>query len=108
MKFHGFEPKSDPNIENELVELIKCSEIAKAINQEPFVTILERQYRPHLVMAIVITFFQQVTGINNIAFYTLVLFQSVDFGSDSALIDAIILRLVNLESILVTTTKFTF
>lgn len=90
------------DVEPELNDLIKLSEKAKA-DQEPFVTIFERQYRPHLVMAIAIPFFQQLTGINIIAFYAPVLFQSVGFGSDSALIAAIILGLVNLASILVST-----
>ncbi|PON83066.1 Sugar/inositol transporter [Trema orientale] len=91
------------DVEAELAELVKCSEVAKAANREPFLTIFERQYRPHLVMAIGIPFFQQVTGINIIAFYAPVLFQSVGFGNDSALIAAIILGLVNLGSILVST-----
>ncbi|CAK9186428.1 unnamed protein product [Ilex paraguariensis] len=94
---------TNTDVEPELVDLISSSEIAKTINQEPFVTIFGRQYRPHLVMAIAISFFQQVTGINIIAFYAPVLFQSVCFGSDSALIAAIILGLVNLGSILVST-----
>ncbi|TXG52806.1 hypothetical protein EZV62_021975 [Acer yangbiense] len=94
---------TDTDVETELSELVRSSEVAKAAIQEPFVTILERQYRPHLVMSIAIPFFQQVTGINIIAFYAPVLFQSVGFGSDSALIAAIILGLVNLCSILVST-----
>ncbi|KAK3033894.1 hypothetical protein RJ639_033529 [Escallonia herrerae] len=91
------------DVEPELADLVKSSEIAKAINKEAFVTIFERQYRPHLVMSIAIPFFQQLTGINIIAFYAPVLFQSVGFGSDSALIAAIILGVVNLSSILVST-----
>lgn len=91
------------DVEAELAELMKCSEIAKAANQEPFMTIFERQYRPHLIMAIAIPSFQQLTGINIIAFYAPVLFQSVGFGSDSSLIASIILGLVNLASILVST-----
>ncbi|CAM8983338.1 unnamed protein product [Rhodiola kirilowii] len=93
----------DVNVEDELADLVKASETAKAAKQEPFVTIFERQYRPHLTMAILIPFFQQLTGINVIAFYAPVLFQSVGFGNDSALIAAIILGLVNLGSILVST-----
>ncbi|KAL5559004.1 hypothetical protein UlMin_035215 [Ulmus minor] len=93
----------DTNVEAELAELVNCSEINKSAKQEPFVTIFERQYRPHLVMSIAIPFFQQLTGINIIAFYAPVLFQSVGFGSDSALIASIILGLVNLGSILVST-----
>jgi predicted MFS family arabinose efflux permease len=94
---------SDTDVEAELAELKRSSEVAKAAHREPFVTIFERQYRPHLVMAIAIPFFQQLTGINVIAFYAPVLFQSVGFGNDSALIAAIILGLVNLGSILVST-----
>ncbi|KAK2984645.1 hypothetical protein RJ640_006628 [Escallonia rubra] len=93
----------DTDVEPELADLVKSSEIAKAINKEAFVTIFERQYRPHLVMSIAIPFFQQLTGINIIAFYAPVLFQSVGFGSDSALIAAIILGVVNLGSIVVST-----
>lgn len=94
---------SDSDVEAELTELIRCSEATRAASREPFMTIFERQYRPHLVIAIAIPLFQQVTGINIIAFYAPVLFQSVGFGSDSALIAAIILGLVNLGSILVST-----
>ncbi|XP_052200924.1 sugar transport protein 5 [Diospyros lotus] len=91
------------DIEAELADLVKWSEMAKAAREEPFVSIFERQHRPHLVMAVSIPFFQQVTGINIIAFYAPALFQSVGFGSESALIAAIILGLVNLGSILVST-----
>lgn len=91
------------DVEAELGGLIRSSEVAKAENREPFLTTLERQYRPHLVMSIAIPFFQQVTGINIIAFYAPVFFQSVGFGNDSALIAAIILGLINLCSILVST-----
>ncbi|WCJ44471.1 Sugar transport protein 5 [Euphorbia peplus] len=94
----------EQEVDNELSELIKANEIAKSAQEVPFLTIFERQYRPHLVMAICIPFFQQVTGINVIAFYAPVLFQSVGFGKDSALLAAIILGCVNLGSIMISTT----
>ncbi|PIA63859.1 hypothetical protein AQUCO_00201288v1 [Aquilegia coerulea] len=87
------------NIEDEFIELLKSSEDSKLLTNEPFTTIFQRQYRPHLVMAVLIPFFQQLTGINVIAFYAPVIFQSVGFGSNSALVSAIILGLVNLGSI---------
>ncbi|KAF8404594.1 hypothetical protein HHK36_009481 [Tetracentron sinense] len=93
----------DSDMETELAELVKSSEAIKAANEEPFRTILERQYRPHLVMAVAIPFFQQLTGINVIAFYAPVLFQSVGFGGKSALIAAIILGMVNLISCTIST-----
>ncbi|KAM6543916.1 hypothetical protein CsatB_008363 [Cannabis sativa] len=94
----------ESEVEAELAELVKRNEMAKAVagqEESPFLSILERQYRPQLVMAIGIPFFQQVTGINIIAFYAPILFQSVGLGNDSALIAAIILGLVNLGAILV-------
>ncbi|CAI0410329.1 unnamed protein product [Linum tenue] len=94
---------ANADVEGELDDLVKSVDVAKAANQEPFVTILERRYRPHLVMAVLIPFFQQVTGINIIAFYAPVLFQSVGFGKDSALIGSTILGVVNLGAILVST-----
>ncbi|KAG5544025.1 hypothetical protein RHGRI_016696 [Rhododendron griersonianum] len=92
------------DIEPELSDLIRSSEIAKAVNQEPFATILERQYRPHLVMAIAIPFFQQTTGIKIFAFYAPILFQSVGFGHDSAFLAAIVVGLVEMGSILASST----
>ena len=94
---------SSIDVEPELEELIKWSKIAKSVEQEPFKTIFERQYRPHLVMAIAITFFQQLTGINVVAFYAPNLFQSVGLGHDAALFSAIILGAVNLASIVLGT-----
>ncbi|KAI9107104.1 hypothetical protein K1719_022632 [Acacia pycnantha] len=91
------------DVEGELEELVKWTEKSKGLPQEPFCTIFERQYRPHLVMAFAIPFFQQLTGINVVAFYAPNLFQSVGFGNDAALLSTIILGLVNLASILVST-----
>ncbi|XP_075083351.1 sugar transport protein 5-like [Nicotiana tabacum] len=94
---------NNTEIEAKLPDLIKSSESARASNEEPFVTIFKRRHRPHLVMSIAIPFFQQMTGINIIAFYAPVLFRSVDFGNNSALLGAVILGLVNLGSILLFT-----
>ncbi|CAN1794406.1 Hexose carrier protein HEX6 [Linum perenne] len=40
-------------------------------------TILKIKYRPQLVMAVAISFFQQVTGINVISFYAPLLFRTI-------------------------------
>ncbi|XP_054799128.1 sugar transport protein 5-like [Prosopis cineraria] len=94
---------SAADVEPELDDLVKRTEKSKALQQEPFTTIFERQYRPHLVLAIAIPFFQQLTGINIVAFYSPNLFQSVGFGNDAALLSTMILGVVNLASILVST-----
>ncbi|KAB2598480.1 hexose carrier protein HEX6-like [Pyrus ussuriensis x Pyrus communis] len=60
------------DVQAELDDLIKANNISKNI-KHPFKKILERKYRPQLVMATAIPFFQQVTGINVISFYSAVL-----------------------------------
>lgn len=46
----------------------------------------QRRYRPQLVMAVMIPFFQQVTGINAIAFYAPELLRTVGVGESAALL----------------------
>jgi len=91
------------DVEPELQQLIQLSQVSKAMQKESVRTIFEEQYRPQLVMAFAIPLSQQLTGINIVAFYAPNLFQSVGFGNDSALLSAVILGLVNLASILVST-----
>lgn len=92
---------SSIDIQPELEELIKSTKIAKSVQQEPFKTILKREYRPHLVMAFAIPFFQQVTGINVVTFYSPNLFRSLGLGHNAALLSAILLGVVKLASILI-------
>ena len=94
---------SNIDVEPELEELINWSHNAKSMVQESFMTIFERRYRPHLVMAIAIPLFQQLTGINIVAFYSPNLFQSVGMGHDAALLSTVILGIVNLASLILST-----
>ncbi|KAF8662114.1 hypothetical protein HU200_056306 [Digitaria exilis] len=50
--------------------------------------LLERRYRPQLVMAVMIPFFQQVTGINAIAFYAPVLLRTIGMGESASLLSS--------------------
>lgn len=93
----------ESDTEAELKELISYSEATKAAGREPYKAIFQRRYRPHLVLTVAIPSFQQLTGINIVAFYAPVLFRSIGFGSDKALLGAIILGVVNLSSTLVST-----
>ncbi|XP_022748835.1 sugar transport protein 5-like [Durio zibethinus] len=94
---------NDSDTESELNELVTHNEAIKAANQDPYKLIMQRRYRPHLVLTIAIPSFQQLTGINVIAFYGPVLFRSIGFGSDGALIGGIILGTVNILSTFVST-----
>ena len=88
----------DSDTEAELNDLISYNEASKAATQQPYKTIFQRRYRPHLVLTAIIPSFQQLTGINIVAFYAPVLFRSIGFGAGGALIGALILGLVNLGS----------
>lgn len=57
-------------------------------------TILKKRHRPQLVMAIAIPFFQQVTGINVIAFYAPLLFRTIGLGESASLLSAVMTGVV--------------
>ncbi|THU45158.1 hypothetical protein C4D60_Mb02t14930 [Musa balbisiana] len=82
------------DIHDEYRDLVAASEESKLV-RHPWANILKRKYRPQLTMAILIPFFQQLTGINVIMFYAPVLFQTIGFGSNASLMSAVITGLVN-------------
>ncbi|XP_043719952.1 hexose carrier protein HEX6-like [Telopea speciosissima] len=86
------------DVQTELDDLIKASEISKTMEENPFKKILQARYRPQLVMAIAIPFFQQVTGINVISFYAPLLFRTMGFGESASLISAVVTGLVGTSS----------
>nr|GEU80500.1 hexose carrier protein HEX6 [Tanacetum cinerariifolium] len=84
------------NIQPEFSDLVTANEIAKTI-KHPFRNILRQKYRPQLVMAILIPFFQQVTGINVISFYAPILFRTIGFGESASLMSAVVTGSVGLS-----------
>lgn len=88
------------NVDNEFNDLVEASDAAKQ-SKQPWKDLFERKHRPHLVIVILIPFFQQLTGINVIMFYAPVLFKTLGFGSDAALISAVVTGLVNVFATLV-------
>ncbi|XP_073005738.1 sugar transport protein MST3-like [Typha latifolia] len=82
------------DIAEEYNDLVAASEDSKQI-KNPWGNILRPKYRAQLTMAILIPFFQQLTGINVIMFYAPVLFRTIGFGGDASLMSAVITGLVN-------------
>ncbi|XP_006644257.2 sugar transport protein MST8 [Oryza brachyantha] len=76
-------------------DLVAASEASKAI-VNPWSTLLERRYRPQLVMSLLIPTLQQLTGINVVMFYAPVLFKTIGFGGTASLMSAVITGLVNM------------
>ncbi|KDO40084.1 hypothetical protein CISIN_1g043907mg, partial [Citrus sinensis] len=73
------------DVKAELNDLIRASSTSKSITQ-PFKNIIQRKYRPQPVMAILIPFFQQVTGINIVGLYSPVLFRTLKLGESTSLL----------------------
>ncbi|XP_061979087.1 hexose carrier protein HEX6-like isoform X2 [Populus nigra] len=85
------------DVEAELNDLIQANSTSKT-NEHPLKNIIRRKYRPQLVMAIAIPFFQQVTGINVIAFYAPVLFRTIGQGESASLMSAVVIGVVGTGS----------
>ncbi|KAL3825385.1 hypothetical protein ACJIZ3_021414 [Penstemon smallii] len=85
------------DVELELHDLIKASDMSKSI-KNPYKNIIRRKYRPQLIMSIAIPFFQQVTGINVIAFYATILFRTIGFGESASLMSQIVTGVVGMGS----------
>ncbi|KAG9154447.1 hypothetical protein Leryth_026727 [Lithospermum erythrorhizon] len=83
-----------PSVDDEFNDLVAASEASKQVIH-PWKNILQRKYRPQLTMAVLIPFFQQLSGINVIMFYAPVLFKTIGFESDASLISAVITGGVN-------------
>lgn len=88
------------DVDEEFNDLVAASEASRQV-EHPWRKLLERKYRPHLSMAILIPFFQQLTGINVIMFYAPVLFNTIGFGDDASLMSAVITGIVNVGATLV-------
>ncbi|XP_057417317.1 sugar carrier protein C-like [Lotus japonicus] len=82
------------DVDEEFSDLVEASEASMQV-EHPWRNLLQRKYRPHLTMAILIPFFQQFTGINVIMFYAPVLFSSIGFKDDASLMSAVITGVVN-------------
>ncbi|URE38332.1 Sugar transport protein [Musa troglodytarum] len=79
------------DVEAELEGIEPSVEESSKLEEGAFRRIVRRRYRPCLVMSVAIPMFQQLTGIVVVAFFSLVLFRTVGFGSDAALMNAVIL-----------------
>lgn len=77
------------DIDEEFNDLVTASVASNQV-ENSWTNLLKQKYRPHLTMAILIPFFQQLTGINVILFYAPVLFSTIGFGSEAALMSAVI------------------
>ncbi|OEL20814.1 Hexose carrier protein HEX6 [Dichanthelium oligosanthes] len=87
---------ADVDVGDELDDIVAANGAAAATGEGDGLRMIlfERQYRPQLVMAVMIPFFQQVTGINAIAFYAPVLLRTIGMGESASLLSAVVTGVV--------------
>jgi len=87
----------------EFADILAAAESDRRNEEGAFRRILRREYRPYLVMAVAFPVFLNLTGVAVTAFFSPILFRTVGFESDAALMGAVILGAVNLGSTLLST-----
>lgn len=76
------------DVQQELDDLIEAS--SNTNHGHPLRDLLlQRKYRPQLVMSIAIPLLQQMTGINVVGFYAPVLFRTIGLGESASLLSAV-------------------
>lgn len=88
------------DVDEEYQSLVNACEFARQV-KDPYRRLMKPESRPPLVIGLLLQLFQQFTGINAIMFYAPVLFQTVGFGNNAALLSAVITGSVNVVSTLV-------
>ena len=85
-------------VDKEFEDLINASNKIAMSDNNSFKQILKCKHRPQLVMSIAIPFFQQVTGINVIAFYAPLLFRTLGLGESASLLSSVMTCVVGTTS----------
>ncbi|KAK3142444.1 hypothetical protein QOZ80_4BG0346510 [Eleusine coracana subsp. coracana] len=92
------------DVDAELNDIVRAVDVALQSEDGAFRRIAtRREYRPHLVLAVAVPLFFQLTGVIVLSFFSPLVFRTVGFGSNAALMGAVILGAVNLASLLLST-----
>ncbi|PAN06640.1 hypothetical protein GQ55_1G272700 [Panicum hallii var. hallii] len=87
------------DVDVELKDIMQAAEEDRRYEEGAFRRIVRREYRPHLVMAIAIPVFFELTGMIVVTLFTPLLFYTVGFTSQKAILGSIITDVVSLVSI---------
>ena len=85
------------DVDEEYELIVHACDIARQV-KDPYTKLMKPASRPPFVIGMLLQFFQQFTGINAIMFYAPVLFQTVGFGNDAALLSAVVTGTINVLS----------
>ncbi|TVU14351.1 hypothetical protein EJB05_37814 [Eragrostis curvula] len=92
------------DVDAELKDIVRAVEVARRSEDGAFRRMAtRREYRPHLVLGVAVPTFFQLTGVVVLSFFAPLIFRTVGFGSNAALMGAVILGSVNLFVLLLST-----
>ncbi|KAL6185293.1 hypothetical protein ACLB2K_041427 [Fragaria x ananassa] len=86
--------RGSDSVNDEFQDLVDATEVANKVENQ-WGNIMQQRYRPQRIICVFVPFFQQLTGINVIMFYAPVLFKTLGFGDEAALMSAVITGSVN-------------
>ncbi|KAG6472963.1 hypothetical protein ZIOFF_070443 [Zingiber officinale] len=80
------------DVEAELQDMLAAASSASTKSTS---SILARKFRPQLVMAVLIPFFKQMTGINVVGFYAPVIFRTIGLSESFSLLSAVLTGVIS-------------
>nr|BAD73818.1 putative monosaccharide transporter 1 [Oryza sativa Japonica Group]BAD73825.1 putative monosaccharide transporter 1 [Oryza sativa Japonica Group] len=87
------------DVDAELKDIVRAAEEDRRYKSGALRRLLRREYRPHLVMAVLIMVFFEMTGAIVVAIFTPLLFYTVGFTSQKAILGSIITDVVSIVSV---------
>ncbi|KAM0831466.1 hypothetical protein ACQ4PT_065516 [Festuca glaucescens] len=87
------------DVDAELNDIIQAAEEDRRYESGALRRLGRREYRPHLVMAVALTVFFELTGVTMVSLFTPLLFYTVGFTNQKAILGSIITDIVSLTSI---------
>ena len=92
------------NVDAELKDITRAVEAARSSEEGAFRKLFaDRQYRPHLTFSVVVPFCHQLSGMMVLTFFSPLVFRIAGFGSNAALMGAVILAAVKFGSLILST-----
>ncbi|KAL9239718.1 hypothetical protein vseg_014012 [Gypsophila vaccaria] len=84
------------DVDQELNDLIEAISTSKTVTNPLQALLFQPKYRPQLVMAVLIPFFQQMTGINVVGFYAPVFFRTIGLGEAASLLSSVATGIISM------------
>ncbi|XBI56309.1 hypothetical protein VPH35_037935 [Triticum aestivum] len=92
------------DVDAEFQDILRAVAVARESEEGAFHRMAtRREYRPHLVLAVAVPMFFQLTGVIVLSFFAPLVFRTAGFGSNAALMGAVILGGVNLGALMLST-----